>query len=150
MKHYVYFIQSGGPDSPVKIGVAKDVQARLKDLQTANAYTLKIKSIIECDSSIHAYNIENKMHRRYKRHRLHGEWFTSSILSDNKKKKKETVRNITFIEDLLIELCEANPQFEHDISIALDMICRIHIQYNRNERKGKSIRGRGDFRKQGG
>jgi len=62
-----YFIQadSGGP---VKIGKTGNPEQRLKDMQTGSPVKLMIIHIINED-------VESQMHRRFAKHRIHGEWF---------------------------------------------------------------------------
>lgn len=64
----IYFI--GPKGGPIKIGYAKRLDLRLKDLRSANAYPLEVHASIEGDPSL-----EREYHARFKEHRLHGEWF---------------------------------------------------------------------------
>lgn len=65
---FVYFIRSG--DGPIKIGYSKNVQRRLKDLQTISPYPLSILATYPgCPSD------ERRFHRLFAEHRLEGEWF---------------------------------------------------------------------------
>jgi predicted GIY-YIG superfamily endonuclease len=74
MKH-VYLIQSL-ENSYYKIGVSKDPQKRIKQLQTGNSSELKL---IESYSSDFAHQIEKILHRRYSHLQKEGEWFDMSI-----------------------------------------------------------------------
>lgn len=65
----IYFIEAG-EGGPIKIGVAIDVAARLKDLQAANPTALRLIASIPGD-----YCQERELHRRFKGERLNGEWF---------------------------------------------------------------------------
>lgn len=66
----VYFAQCvhGGP---IKIGVAKKLRTRMLALQTGCPYPLRVLSIIDPGGP----KLELELHRRFARHRLHGEWF---------------------------------------------------------------------------
>ena len=73
----VYFIQSvyGGL---VKIGSAKDVNKRLKILQTGSPVPLVIIKIYkDVDSSF-----EYELHNQFKQYRKYGEWFDESVLKE--------------------------------------------------------------------
>ena len=65
----VYFIQSA--TSEIKIGMAIDVQARLKGLQTAHPVKLELLAF-----TIGGREQEKAYHATFADHRLHGEWFT--------------------------------------------------------------------------
>jgi predicted GIY-YIG superfamily endonuclease len=75
----VYFIQSG-PNGPVKIGKANDVDQRLRELQTGNPKELHIRVVLICASSSNALHMEKVFHRRFKRFRMRGEWFSNKVL----------------------------------------------------------------------
>ena len=66
---YIYFIEAVGTDK-VKIGIAKDPEERLKQLQTGSSVKLRLMD------SIGAYaNEEKKLHLKFKDLRHSGEWF---------------------------------------------------------------------------
>ena len=77
---FVYFIQARNSKGPIKIGVAKDVERRLDSLQTANYQKLKIITVILCKSEANAYEMEKKLHHRFREYRIRGEWFSAKIL----------------------------------------------------------------------
>ncbi len=64
----VYFI--GAADGPIKIGMSVNPTARLRGLQTAYPYELRILAISEGGGVG-----ELAYHRQFSAHRLHGEWF---------------------------------------------------------------------------
>lgn len=66
---YVYVIRSD-EQTPIKIGRAIDVEARLKGLQTGNPYRLKVIGAIPGNSDIEAC-----FHRHLRLSRMRGEWF---------------------------------------------------------------------------
>jgi hypothetical protein len=75
-KTNVYFIQSinGGP---VKIGIADNIDLRLKQLQTGSPFILKIIKVFEGVD----YGFEKELQEKFKRYRLHGEWFDEKTLN---------------------------------------------------------------------
>ncbi len=73
----VYFIQAVAGGN-VKIGIAKNISARIKQLQTASPTPLKIIKVYKNVSP----SFERELHERYKQYRLCGEWFTDEILND--------------------------------------------------------------------
>jgi hypothetical protein len=64
----IYFISNG---AAIKIGFAKDVEARMRDLQVANHMPLLLMGSIAAPQSD-----ERQFHDRLEPHRLLGEWFT--------------------------------------------------------------------------
>lgn len=70
----VYFITDG---EFIKIGVAKDAQSRLKELQTGNPKELFILKTIEYDDG-EVYYQESMFHKKFARSRAVGEWFSIS------------------------------------------------------------------------
>lgn len=68
-RRHIYFVESG-EGGPIKIGVAIDVTARLKDLQVANPIPLRLLVSIRGD-----YDDERSLHRRFASERISGEWF---------------------------------------------------------------------------
>jgi predicted GIY-YIG superfamily endonuclease len=74
----VYFIRAG-EHGAIKIGVAKNVKARLDQLQTGNHQDLQIIHVIEAKGEAHAFNLEAELHNIYKHENIRGEWFKSYI-----------------------------------------------------------------------
>lgn len=64
-----YFIQAAS--GPVKIGKAKNVSMRLDALACSSFETLSILGVLDGDN-------EKRLHRRFKKSRLRGEWFQPS------------------------------------------------------------------------
>lgn len=64
----VYAIQGAG--AYVKIGKAKNIAERIRDIQTNHPVPLKLLSVLSENP-----DDENKFHRQLKEHRAHGEWF---------------------------------------------------------------------------
>ena len=77
---FVYFIRCGRKNgSPIKIGVANNIDKRMADLQIANPYELSLVLSFEFDSRKHAEMVEKKIHRFFKSQHIRGEWFTGNI-----------------------------------------------------------------------
>ena len=72
MTSYLYVI--GNDTNRQKIGLSKDVNKRLKSLQTGNPEKLKIHYTIECPSD-KTRKLESKIHAELAYKRLSGEWF---------------------------------------------------------------------------
>lgn len=68
---YIYLINSEGTNK-YKIGIAKNPNERVKQLQTGNSEKLEI---VEIYKSKYASKIEKNFHRRYNYTSLLGEWF---------------------------------------------------------------------------
>lgn len=67
----IYFIQ-GEVTGLIKIGLAIDVRARLKDLQQGSPDRLSILGVMLCHQR---GALERELHRRFDDCRAHGEWF---------------------------------------------------------------------------
>ena len=74
---YVYLIGETNNNGRYKIGStrAKDVNHRLKQLQTGNASELYIKEAFETE---HPFKLEKMLHNHFKYKNLNGEWFELS------------------------------------------------------------------------
>lgn len=67
----VYFIQTETMGGPIKIGYSNDVHERLKTIQSMSPFKLKVLAILPDKS----FDAEARLHQRFQKHRLHGEWF---------------------------------------------------------------------------
>jgi len=79
----IYIIQMENTDI-FKIGVADDPISRIRGIQVGNPYRLKL---IDSFYKENAYEVERKIHKRYKKHRMVGEWFELSSESIEKLRK---------------------------------------------------------------
>lgn len=68
----VYFILSGAPGRPIKIGVSRSLRDRLTDLQLASPDPLHVLLTYEGDRQE-----ERVLQRRFEKHWIQGEWFRS-------------------------------------------------------------------------
>ncbi len=72
MPEYVYFVEGAGL---VKIGWAKDPKKRLANLQIGSPVKLFLIGMIETEKAL---PLEAALHKRFRRHRVYGEWFEFS------------------------------------------------------------------------
>lgn len=72
-KCFVYAVGDGHGNA--KIGIANDVQARLRTLQTGNASRLYLICYVAASSRYEADRIESWCHNDLRDHRACGEWF---------------------------------------------------------------------------
>ena len=77
MKHYVYMIKA---DQFVKVGVAKNPEKRLEQMQTGSPYELEIIALLPFITRSMAFEYENHLHRRLRRFHFRGEWFSIECL----------------------------------------------------------------------
>lgn len=76
--HFVYVIsesKSGQPCSPVKIGISKDVNARLRTLQTAHSRRLILVTYFTFPDQRFAAEVERAFHIVMAGKKTVGEWF---------------------------------------------------------------------------
>ena len=73
---YIYII--GGDVSPYKVGISKNPNQRLKNLQTGHAVKLKIHALKETDA-VKTKMLETIIHHNIKHHRTNGEWFNLDL-----------------------------------------------------------------------
>lgn len=103
-KTFVYFIQQGFT-GPIKIGCSHNPMARLCQLQTAHADTLRL-----LHAELGDFHNERDLHARFARARLAGEWF------------RPTIRLIWHIRDLI--LVDAHENGDPDPSAVVEQ--RLH------------------------
>lgn len=65
----IYFIRSAA--GPVKIGRARRIEFRLRELRLSSPVALDIAATVEGPP-----DLERQYHHKFAAHRLHGEWFT--------------------------------------------------------------------------
>lgn len=64
----------------IKIGVAKDVLRRKRELQTANPNELEVFCVWHVNDDFSAYEIEKYLHERFADCRKCGEWFEENAV----------------------------------------------------------------------
>jgi len=57
---------------PVKIGIAKDPESRMREIQVSSPFTLKLR---KTGNPTDAREVEAYLHQHFRRYRLSGEWF---------------------------------------------------------------------------
>ena len=99
---YVYLIGEVGNDTNYKIGStrAKDVNNRLKQLQTGSSSELYIKESFETE---YPFKLEKMLHNHFKEKNLIGEWFELS------KADTEAFKEICEDKTMVIESLKNNP-----------------------------------------
>jgi hypothetical protein len=65
----VYFFQIRN-DGPIKIGSSRNPENRLKSLNQSSPYQMRMLGTIEATNGE-----EGKMHKRFSKYRIRGEWF---------------------------------------------------------------------------
>lgn len=92
---YLIFSQENGY---YKIGISKNPQKRIEQLQTGNSSELKI---IETYKSEYYNKIEKALHRRFSHARINGEWFAlDAVEMNNFKNYCESIeKNIVLLEN---------------------------------------------------
>lgn len=87
---FVYFLQSG-QDGPIKIGYTTDIQKRIKALQTAHPFPLKLLLVINGN-----VDDESKLHKKFNSLRFCGEWFSpdEKLLQYIEKLKAKSVKTL--------------------------------------------------------
>ena len=73
---FIYIIGSDKP--PYKVGISKNPNKRLKNLQTGHPYPLQIHHIVETNI-IQTKLLETVIHRNLKFYKTNGEWFNMSL-----------------------------------------------------------------------
>ncbi len=69
---YVYLLTNN--NHHFKIGISKNPETRVKQLQTGNSE--KIELVFKYFSKNHSSRIESALHNRYSNYRLESEWFS--------------------------------------------------------------------------
>ena len=88
-KRYVYILKTS--DDVYKIGVAKDVESRVRQLQTGSVEEI---TLVNKFLSEFPFKIESTLHRKYNRNRINGEWYylteenLNSCINDCEKMEK--------------------------------------------------------------
>ena len=73
MSSHVYLLRC---NDEFKIGKANSVDIRLVSLQTGNSKYIQLLWKTEVSSESEAFKIENYLHKKFKKYRSRGEWFT--------------------------------------------------------------------------
>jgi hypothetical protein len=76
--HCVYFILNRDSNA-IKIGRARDIEKRLKALQTASPVELELLKTISLTSEAQAKGLEAALHGQFWHLRMQGEWFRAEL-----------------------------------------------------------------------
>lgn len=119
---YVYFLTAAEGIRRVKIGIAADILARMKCLQTGSPAKLELFGYIACHEEM-ARKVETALHRRLAPYHSHGEWY--ALTDKSHKMLSDIVLGFRF---------EDNPRpFEEVLARrglveqALDLALGIHV-----------------------
>ncbi|MBE9202056.1 MULTISPECIES: GIY-YIG nuclease family protein [unclassified Nodularia (in: cyanobacteria)] len=72
--HFVYFILNEDSNA-IKIGRAKNLEQRMKSLQTSSPTQLKLIKSVQVEGVEQAQDLEQSLHQQFQAIRLVGEWF---------------------------------------------------------------------------
>ncbi|MBD2415710.1 helicase [Nostoc calcicola FACHB-389] len=72
--HFVYFILNSDSKA-IKIGRAKNIEQRMKSLQTSSPAHLKLIKSVQVDGASKAIELEQALHQQFQAIKLAGEWF---------------------------------------------------------------------------
>lgn len=73
---WIYFIQAKG-GGPIKIGLSRNPQMRLRTIQMSHPEKLVLRRVIPVhDGTI--YRAEKQVHKMFAEYRLRGEWFRAA------------------------------------------------------------------------
>lgn len=73
---HLYIIRAGSnPKAPIKVGIAHNIQQRLRSLQSGNPNKLEVLTCITMNTRREAESLEQHIHRRLKHCRMASEWF---------------------------------------------------------------------------
>jgi hypothetical protein len=72
---YIYIIAIDGHDL-CKVGISKNPQSRLSQLNTGSPYKMRFVCILETPNASEARKLESAFHKVMRKHRTNGEWFS--------------------------------------------------------------------------
>jgi hypothetical protein len=76
--HFVYFILNKDSNA-IKIGRAKNLEKRMKALQTSNPVELKLIKAVQVQGCEEAQELELSLHKQFNAIRIAGEWFKAEV-----------------------------------------------------------------------
>lgn len=77
-KYYCYILKAG---PFCKIGHSNNVQRRIETMQTGCPYEITIVCLFAYDIEQTAREMETRLHNRFRRARIRGEWFKYSVVA---------------------------------------------------------------------
>lgn len=159
---YIYFVSDG---EFIKIGIAKDVRARMHNLQTGNPKRLKLLKTIECNSNLDARIQEETFHRKYRKYSACGEWFRMNdelcnyvgvinearVGADLAQTIKQSEEHLAMLNEQTIEMHNILKEEHRQLSIAQERHLKVLSETlrlqkaNRKEKTKKVIRHTSDY-----
>ena len=91
----IYFI-GNKKENICKIGVSKNVDKRIKEIQCSCPFEVEILITYAVSDD---YLIEKALHNKYNKHRLNGEWFNLSVITEVKEGINESELKIFLFGD---------------------------------------------------
>ena len=82
---YVYFIQAGY--GAIKVGMAKNPEKRLADMQVSSSKPLRIVAKFPMPDRERARCLEKELHGLFADERIRGEWFNRRIVRKGRMRK---------------------------------------------------------------
>ena len=125
----IYFIKTG---AVVKIGVTKNIEGRIANLQTANHLPLELLHTIEIEED-KVYETEKELHYHFRHTRLSGEWFVFTPFM------KEV------IEYIEINGYSKNTEAYITFKGRTEAFCNLENLYTEIENKAREYMIKGDF-----
>ena len=81
MQCNVYIICQQEPETasgPVKIGIASNVEARLRQIKTSTPFPIHVFAVFPMPDRVIARQIEQIFHKSHAYYKAHGEWFNTT------------------------------------------------------------------------
>ena len=75
--HFVYFVLNRDSNA-IKIGMAKNLERRLKSLQTSSPAKLELIKSVQVSSQEEARELEKTLHKKFEDIQITGEWFSAN------------------------------------------------------------------------
>lgn len=76
--HFIYFILNADSNA-IKIGRARNLNKRMKSLQTSSPAKLELIKFIQVENEAKAQMLEKSLHQQFSDIRLTGEWFKAEV-----------------------------------------------------------------------
>lgn len=108
------YVIAPSEDGPCKIGIARDPDKRLRELQTGNPHKLGVYLISKCSN---AQDFEYRAHRHLASKRMQGEWFDITVVEAAK-----TLCTLQSYDSNEIQAISIVDRFEDFMAIACKML----------------------------
>jgi hypothetical protein len=64
----------------IKVGVTNDIAERIRQLQTGQAFEVRLIAAWRAKSRMHAFDKEAEVHRKFGKFRVRGEWYRDHMI----------------------------------------------------------------------